>query len=425
MRILALSVLLPASALVLPASAFAYESEPQELLFSDAYDVFSAVEYDTGYWPSGSPLSVRFFIDSAGAAYTEMEAESQLTWPDPLTQTLVPYPGSGWFALDTDLTIAAQVHFDLWGYTDTIDIWREDLQMAEEAVFDPFLLEGSAERTVEVATRAEDYPPLEYRYAVGAGVDLLFQLEYFPQARAALTGDRIETGDAVIYQEGQSILLDVPDENPGWIDLASVYYADMVAALDLVLKPNLEVCVPVMGCYEVAQFEIPIELAGVDEERAFPMVRYTHPLPALENMVTSYDFGDVPVDGLANMHVEFSNIGRQDLEAWMHVEGSDALEVYPEYVHATEGNIDGVVVSFAPTEADTLSAVLVVESNDPMRPRIEIPLMGTGYTPDNPCGLDDDQLAKVSACGCSTNSPANLAWVALLGAVGLVLRRRR
>lgn len=411
------------AAALLPAAALAYESEPQDLLFADSYDVFSAVEYDTDWVPSGSPVQVRFYINSAGAAYTEMEAVSSLTWPEALTQRVDGIPGTGWFALLTDLQIAAQVRYDVFGYSQTIDIWSEDIEMAEDVTFDPLLLEGSPVTEVDVSTRAEDYPPISYPWAVGAGVSVIFELEYFPQARAQLTGIRLETGEAVLYYEGEEILLEVPEENPGWIDLSSVYFAWIDAGLDIVLKPNIEIGTPI-GDYELIAFEIPIELASVDEERAFPRVDYTHPLPALANAATSFDFGEVAVDNFSNEQMEFENIGLLDLEGWVSIEGSEAFSVYPEYLHATEGNIDGLVVTFAPTEAGTVSAMLRVESNDPMRPSIEVPLTGTGYKPDYPCG-SGEQEAEVTSCGCASGSaPLTGAWM-LLGAVVVGLRRRR
>lgn len=411
-------------ALTLPSAALAYESEPADLFFSDAYDVFTGVEYDTGNWGINE-VGVRFLISSDGAAYTEMEGVSHLTWPDALTQRIEGIPGSGWFALHTDITLAATVYYDLFGYDDVLTIWSERLLMAEETTFDPFLLAGAPVRTVSVASQAAEYPPLRYRYAVGAGVEIGFNLNYFPQARATLTGKRMNTGDALITQQDAEILIPVPEENPGLLELATTFTADITAALDLVLQPGIEVCVPVYGCEEIADFNIPVELASVSGERTFAPVAYEHPLPSLENMVSGHDFGAVEVGNLSNFFVDFSNIGYLDLEAWVSVEGSENFTVYPEYVHATRGNIDGVVITYSPDSFDVTSAMLVVESNDPTRARIEIPLSGLGIADDACSAGEGDSEGTVSSCGCSAGAvPSGAAWAVLAG-LGALVRRRR
>ncbi|MBN2798682.1 MAG: hypothetical protein JXX28_05985 [Deltaproteobacteria bacterium] len=249
-------------------------------------------------------------------------------------------------------------------------------------------------------------------------------MTWFPQARASLTGKRIETGGALITQENADILLEVPEENPGLLELSSIYYADIEAALDLVLRPALTFRVVSVAEYELLAFEIPIELASVAEERAFAPVEYEHPLPSLENIIASHDFGEVDVGNLSNAFVDFSNIGYMDLEGWVSIEGSDAFTVYPEYVHATQGNIDGVVVTYEPTGAEVESAMLVVESNDSMRPLIEIPLTGEGFYDDS-CYTEGEQEATLSTCGCSAGGGlSGLSWV-LLGGLGALIRRRR
>ena len=47
-----------------------WSSEPIELFFEDDEDVFSALDFDTGFVPSGSPVSIRFYLLSEGGVHT-------------------------------------------------------------------------------------------------------------------------------------------------------------------------------------------------------------------------------------------------------------------------------------------------------------------------------------------------------------------
>lgn len=412
--------------LLLSGPALAWDSEPQELHFDDEYDVFEAAEYDTGCLPSGSALCVRFFIDSSGGAMTEMEADSTLSWPDALTHGFIGVAETGWFALVTDLTMQAEIQIDIWGIKETIPVWSENLFITDEVEFDPLLLPNAAVERVEVAGDGTPIPPLEYPLSLFTGAELVFQLEAWPRASASLEGRRIETGEQAITEEGATARLAVPEENPGWVDLESTYIAGMTANLDVILNPSMEICVTLFGCFDVASFEIPVTLVGVDEERAFEPVPYTHPLPSVLEPFTTHDFGEVAVDNLANLEVPVTNIGLLDLEGFAWIEGDPAFTAFPEYFYATTDATDGFVVTFAPTEPGEYTALLVIESNDPVRPRLEIPIRATAYMPDTSWNGDDDVSAPVKGCGCSAAPGMATAAPWLFGLVGLLgIRRRR
>ena len=101
-------------ALVGPANA--WESPPQYLLLQDDADVFAPVEFDSGWLPADSPVSVAFRITADGGAMTEMEGESDLFWPEPLSQQYVPWAGTGLFVMDSELTASVDFKFDVFGY---------------------------------------------------------------------------------------------------------------------------------------------------------------------------------------------------------------------------------------------------------------------------------------------------------------------
>jgi MYXO-CTERM domain-containing protein len=374
--------------LMATAPALAFESVERELQFRDTVDGFDALEYDTGWLPSGSPLAVRFYASLTGGTSTEMEATSQLTWPDAVMHSIEGVPGEGWFSLIVDIAIGAEVQIDLWAYTGTFDIWSDNLYIEADRWFDPLLLPGGAMSEVSLEGDGEGFDPIEIPVELFAGVGLNFVIDIWPRAESSLRGTRLVTnGNAAT-----------------------------------VLEPSMEVCASAFGCYEVASFEIPIPLVEFSQDHEFSPVSYWHPLPSLHTDAATFDFGQVQVGTLANLQLPLGNVGEMDLEGWVTIEGSSDITVYPEYFHASPGNTDGVVVTFAPSEAGVAGATLVLTTNDPLRPRIEIPVGGSGFNEDIP-GESDGEVAHLKTCGCTTPAAPG-GWALLLGLVALGRRRR-
>ena len=145
--------------LSLPAMATEWASEAQEIHFSSTDEVFSTLGFDTGYLPSqASPISVRFHLTPTGGVVTDMDCESRLEWPDPLQHAIVGVPESGWFGVDAEIEIEAEVHIDIFGlWTGSVDLWSEKLEMLSGTPFDPPLLGETREHLddelVDVAER--------------------------------------------------------------------------------------------------------------------------------------------------------------------------------------------------------------------------------------------------------------------------------
>lgn len=423
MSFLALLALLgsPASADDTPR----YSSEVVDLLFTDRFDAFEAIEFDTGSLPSGSPLAVRFYLKSRGGSYAEFLSESHLTWPDALSQQLWGVPGTGWLDVRCDLEIAALVTFDLWGYRGSYDVWYERLRLQRDLSFDPELLPDGSPRSVEVVADGDGLiRPFRVDVPLVAGLALRFEAEVFPRIRGSLAGRSYETSGRELVRTGQTLRHDVPEQDPGVLELSTTFHADAGAGLDVVIQPTMEVCAPILGCFRVARFDVPIPLVNASLPRALGPLPYEHPLPALQAPVTVHDYGEVLVATLANLQLPLTNIGRLPLEGTITVEGDDSFSVFPNYFYATAGNTDGAVVTFDPTSVGLHTATLVVESNDPRQPVLRIPLAGIGYEPIDP-DLDAPRLSGEVGCGCATASPIQAGWAIGLALMLVGLRRRR
>ena len=90
-----------------------------------------------------------------------------------------------------------------------------------------------------------------------------------------------------------------------------------------------------------------------------------------------------------------------------------------------------VQVTVDVTAPGLATGTLVIESNDPGRPRIEIPLYANGVDAsdlpgdtDDPLVEPDDFKADINGCGCATG-PSTGAWTLAPLALLAALRRRR
>lgn len=404
-----------------------YASDVVELDFHDYFNAFEAIDFDTGHLPDGSPLAVRFFIKSYGGSYAEFTSESFLTWPQALTQQIIGVPGTGLLDLDSRIEIAAQVTFDIWSFRGAYDVWSEDIRLIDQRAFDPDLLPDSIPASVEMVADGDGLVrPYSTTIPLFAGLSLKFEVQVFPRATSSLSGRRYETGEQHATQTAQEILHDVP-RSPERIRLLTSYIADVGASLSVIIQPSLELCAPIFGCFRVARFDMPVPLVNDTIEHEFGPIFYDHPLPALEPPVASHDFGDVPVETLANLQLPLKNIGLLPLEGWLEIEGDGSFSVFPPYFYATEGNTSGAVVTFDPQQPGLQTAELVVVSNDPREPELRIPIYGVGWVePVEDPDIEAPRLSGAVGCGCaSASSPGSASLLGLGLGLLLLLRRRR
>lgn len=414
---------MPLFALFLPA-ALAFESETQPVELADTAELFRSAEFSTGYVPSGSPLAVQFAIESVGGADVTMEGEADLSWPRAFRLDLTPDAGGGLLGLAASLDAVTSIQIDLsdWGYYGTFELDRRSLPMEGEAVFEPFLLDGSAEPRVEVVDPGRENELIYYSFEIIAGLSLDFTATMRTETRVGFEAVDWMVGTERVTQEGQAVLLD-PEAVADYL-VDSIFTGAWDSTLDLVFTPSAEACTA-FGCVTLLEFEIPINLLDEAFEQEFPYAYQLFPLPLLEIDVEVPDLDSVEVGNQVNLEVPLHNAGSLTLEGTAHIEGDPAFTVYPSAFTAAPGGDDGLVVTFAPTETGTREAFLVLDSNDPTQPQVVINLAGAGLQPDDPAPIDDEKNQQaLTTCGCAASRSPSSGW-ALLAALGLLLVRRR
>jgi len=426
--------------LALPASAGEWQSDPQEIHFGDTDEVFDVLGFDSGYLPSfGSPISVRFHVTPTGGIVTDMDCESQLQWQsadpsEPLEHLVVGVPGSGWFGVDADIAIEAEVHINIFGlWTGSVPLWTEHLIMAEGAAFDPPLLGESLDGTVNNQNLID---PLEYDVTVFLGLDLVMSVNVYPELTTRLEGLQIDSDGPVgsVYQSANGAVqtMAIPGNRPQELPLTSTYWAEQTTVLNLVLEPSVRLDT-LIGPFELLAFPIPISFVDDIVVQSFERVEYSHPLPATAPLTEGHDFGDVDLGTLVNLEIPFENVGLMGLEGSIRIDGDGSYTVYPDTIYAQPGAGDGVVVTFAPNAPGIRAADVVFESNDPSVPIQLISLVGNGWSeppddepaPDTP--PDDLRVqsgsSDLATCGCSIVNPGSWWWIVVFGVIAA--RRRR
>ncbi len=434
------SALLLAIAAPSAQAAGTYSSDLQHIVLSDEANVFEEAEIDSGWLPKDSPLQARFQIAGLGASGIVMEGDGDLYWPDNLNLAFYPEAGTGEMVVDASLAAITSVRFDIFGYVWENEIDSRGIDIAGEQVFNPFALVDQSPSRVEVIDDGTAIELITYSLEVFAGVGLTFD---------AYMNTRMEAGfeglgwviDDVEYPYSTDVV-NFPAEGQSTQDVVANFLGGWDGSFSLVIEPSLTVDAGILGSYEVLRFEIPIPLATSAFEQLFPVTRMSFPLPVLRTDLDSYDFGELEVGQLANLELAIHNDGLLDLEGVPALTGSPYFSMYPEYFQAGPGMEDGLVVSFAPEAAGEFDATLLLASNDPAQPAMEITLHGIGVEPEEEIdtgttggtdtGGGDNAggaviQSEVKGCGCASTQSKPRTMLGLLLGVALVAvgRRRR
>ena len=138
---------------------------------------------------------------------------------------------------------------------------------------------------------------------------------------------------------------------------------------------------------------------------------------------------------MVNLPVQLSNVGDLAVEGCATIVGSDDFTVFPDSLFIPPGGEDGLMVSFSPIVAGQRGVTLQLQTNDPARPVVEIPITADALDPepsqtDEPEGPPGGADASVNAeeirggCGCD-QSGGTWWWAALCAAVLAGRRTRR
>lgn len=109
----------------------------------------------------------------------------------------------------------------------------------------------------------------------------------------------------------------------------------------------------------------------------------TGAVPEIRLSETSYDFGNVALDSSAVWIFAISNLGNAPLSGTI-VSDNPEFGVTPDVFTVPAGDSIQVEITFTPDSEGSKSAVLIIKSNDPERPHLEVALSGFSMFPNQP-----------------------------------------
>lgn len=403
--------------------AAASEAEPAELYLYDSVILMEGAAYETGYLPSDdSYVGINFAIEANQYAEVGMEGLAHLTWPEALTLTWSGTPASGWMSTEAELATVITFMYDIWGYDGEVELDRRSLNILGDTTFDPLVLPDSSPAEVTFEENGEGMEAFDLSYTPFSGFTITVPVELSAYQFTAMAGLYVEQDDGTVLEgESDSVLLDVPDD--GAVEIWSTYVAAWDSVMDLVITPSIHLELAGSYEYEVASFDIDVNMEEVSFEDPFDTVSYAFYLPLLDDLDDAHDFGEVAVGNTVNWDLALVNDGSLELEGGLEITGSESFTVYPESILAAEESEDGVVVSFTPPEAGEYEGTLILETNDPFEPTLEIDLTGSGI--ESEAGEEMTVIESEVGCGCASTRRRGAPALALLLLPLVIWRRER
>ncbi|TVQ90990.1 MAG: hypothetical protein EA397_10875 [Deltaproteobacteria bacterium] len=428
----------------LSAHAAPHGSETATLVFHDRVDAFDDVERELADSVGGSWGSVGFRIALESRGYTDtlLPATSDLTWPDPLSQTITG--SSGHHEVNVNFTVVAQITFTLFGVPGSYDVWSRSLTLSGRSDFNGLLLPGSAPSSVTAQEGGAVLASYSTIWDPDPDLRIWFDIDVAPRVTSTFAGHRIESGDAFFTHPDEIALHPVPEIAPRSLNLDTGYVGQLNSVLDAVISPWVTACyygayVPI--CLDL-DVDLPITLVNLLEDREFGKAYLRFPLPILRLDRNAYYFGEHEVGASESHQIAITNNGDLDLEVWTDLEGDSAFEVLQDRVVVDDRGTSFLEVTYTPRQAGTHEAELVLLTNDPEQPEVIYVLTGVAVDPPEPepepepeepeeseqGNFVDSGRSDFSArtCGCSTQAKgSSLGLIAILGVMALLGRRRR
>jgi hypothetical protein len=152
--------------------------------------------------------------------------------------------------------------------------------------------------------------------------------------------------------------------------------------------------------------------------------------PNIEVTPASLDFGKVQINTTSDKTVTIRNTGTEVLNISITISGSQAFTIVPQsFTQVPAGEARNVTVRFSPTGELPYAENLIISSNDPDTPSIQVSLTGEGTSQAGPGGGGGGENISSKGGGCSIggamNKPSQVAnmVVLLLPLIFVGLRR--
>jgi len=241
--------------------------------FEKTEQVFEDFSFDTGWLPPGESIQVRFIVELGdtfsaslpGAAVLEDESRVRFDGT----------PDGGSFSMNLGPEVRSMLKLDLDVPGVGAVEWEGELPSApnfdwrfdDQTIFTPFLLTGSSDRPASLSDEVPQQRLIEQ--SLGGlipvpGISGGVAVDVAGVVQSSLSGEEISLGQGSISEEGQSVAVD----GAGGFSGQANYRATLQASGTLYFYPTVFVEF-VFDEYELAEFEIPVELPTVEDQWQF------------------------------------------------------------------------------------------------------------------------------------------------------------
>ncbi len=469
-------VSLAALAVAMPALAQEWESEAQLFRFEEikpvradalsiplTVDVVSGVLEDLGATPT---------LSGNAEIGLYLEGESNVSWPvidqdSSVYHSTTPLEESSFIGMSSSMQLTVSVGATVVGNPLYFQVVSEEALFEDEVErFIPFLLPyqaGEAGMILQPQAKSGkfEFPvtvPVLSEGFLGASIGIKIFAD--PVSEGTVYGSSLDT---IVTQpsgfvdtfstDGSDQASDLTFQNvielyeqTDELELTNQWIADIGTRLGYLVGVDFTIEITVFGFtipfsfnlwqqqFDVFPYTETQETFEAHEETA----PYFHPLPVIELARDKVEFADITVGDSKVFKFGVIDAGLLDLEGTVSIEddGSGAFAFAPPELAIAPGDQQGVNITFSPNRKGEFRAKLIIESNDPAEPRVEVPIVGNAVvedgkdgnldTSDNPLYNTPGGSSIYETCGCAstTLSPSGLAPFAVVPFL-VGFRRRR
>lgn len=416
-----------------------------------------SVSLDSGWIPAGSPIQVHFAFDLMAETEVDMGGTVVTSWPTtpPMRAVAVAVPGrprTGQLHMAYGFQIVAEMRLHLvvggttYDWTGDIPLpgsFPTDLRLAATTGFDPFLLPGAPMRPVMAmdSTSTVRVFGLSVSSFVGAsipGIDGGVDLSATAMLTTAYQSERIDVlrSPSFISNEGASAPLPPTDTVVGFgpsTDVTVLPHGRIVYDGAITLTPAIYVTL--LGSrWDLVSFDIPLHVLERDVDTHFNQATVHVPLPDVRLDPPDVDLGDIAVGDTTEGMTLVRNEGEADLVVNVVPPGG-ALTVMPTSMRLAPHESRALVVTYAPIEPETVTAIVTLTTNDPDASAVAVRVHASAHAArvvdagpgDGAVGRPDAGAGPANAggCGCGVARAPARGWLVVVGLVLAVAGRRR
>jgi len=405
------------------------------LFYAKTISLPIAFDLDTGWVPQGSSLQVRFYVKVPASTTVELDGSLETTWPEAMTLA-TPGGTHGLLKFDYGLEVGAKAKIDttVLGWEGDIPfVPQVDWHLKAETQFSPWAFPPNTASAAATSPKVRLFEvnllnlvgiPSQISQG-GLALDLqadlkaTYQTDRIRIEPASVTETPIESEDGTTtrsFPGGAFVEYDVFPEG----------HVDYDGTLHLI--PSFYVSILTKD-YTLPLVDIPVTFDVGKQDFVFDPVRVHVPLPDLEPVAATLDFGDVATGDQKTLQLDLSNVGEAKARATGFLGSSaDGFSLPAAEVLIPSLKNSSYAVTFAPNRDGPASAQLTLVTNDPDQRFIKVTLLANGgVIGDGGVGsTPPDQSGDSGGCGCRTapsGETGSFAWASLV--LGLALSRRR